>query len=68
MVAELRRQRRMVALTGIGCDPILVRASRSALLAAIARGLRRGRLRFPEKNGAVAWPSFDLAGVLRQKF
>jgi hypothetical protein len=68
IVAELRRQRRLVALSGIGCDPILVKAGRSALLTTISRGLRRGALRFPEKNGAVTWPSFDLETVLQQRF
>ena len=68
MIAELRRQRRIVPLTGIGCDPVLVKASRNALLAAISSGLRRKALRFPENNGAVAWPCFDLAGVFEQRF
>lgn len=68
IVAELRRQRRIVALTGIGCDPILVKASRSTLLTALSRGLRRGALRFPQKNGAVVWPSFDLTGLLQRRF
>lgn len=68
MIGELRRQSRIVPLTGIGCDPVLVKASRSTLLAAISRGLRRKALRFPDDNGAVAWPSFDLAGVFEQRF
>lgn len=68
IMAELRRQRRIIPLTGIGCDPVLVKASRNALLAAISRGLRRGALVFPENNGAVAWPAFDLGGVLQQRF
>lgn len=68
MIAELRRQKRIIPLTGIGCDPVLVTASRSALLTAISRGLRRKALRFPEDNGAVAWPSFDLASVFEQRF
>ena len=64
VVDELRRQRRVTPLTGIGGAPILVSAGRSVLLSCLSRGLRRGILRFPETNGPIEWPAFPLATLL----
>ncbi len=68
IVSELRRRKRMVSLTGIGCDPVLVNAGRDWLLAAISRGLRRGALNFPAGNGPISWPEFPLLALFEPSF
>jgi hypothetical protein len=61
MLAELRSQRRIHALPGFGYAGVAISATRKQLLALLSRGLRTRNLRFPCKNGAVAWPCIRLA-------
>jgi hypothetical protein len=64
IVGELKRQRRIVPLEGIGCNPVLVKGGRPLLLSCISRGVRRGRLAFPQENGPVEWPSIPFRDLL----
>jgi hypothetical protein len=67
MVGELKRQRRIVPLEGIGCNPVMVKGGRSLLLSCISRGVRRGRIAFPKENGPVEWPLIPFRDLLLAK-
>jgi hypothetical protein len=60
----LEREEKVQALEGIGCQPVVIHATRSDLLEAVSSGLVRQELCFPELNGPVFWPSFRIADAL----
>jgi len=60
ITAELHLRNKIEALTGIGCNPVLVKATRETILRFLRRGLKQNKIRFPEENGAVAWPQTSL--------
>ena len=61
MLAELRSQKRIHALSGFGYEGVAITGTRKQLLALLSRGLRTRNLRFPSENGAVEWPRIQLA-------
>jgi hypothetical protein len=50
---------------GIGCEPVVVAATRDELLQAVAKGLQEGALSFPNENGPILWPAFRVQDLLR---
>jgi hypothetical protein len=54
-------QRRISPLTGFGCNPYSIRATRDELLNILGQGVRGMNLHFPEANGPVHWPDFSVA-------
>lgn len=64
MIAELRRLKKFRSLIGIGCRPVLIEGGRELLLECISRGLRQGKLQFPQENGSLEWPQVTLAQML----
>ncbi len=50
ILERLEDEKEVVELQGIGCDPVLVSATRDSLLAAISEGLKQGSLGFPEER------------------
>ena len=64
IVNELKRMQAIQPLIGIGCDPILVKGSKGLFMNCISRGLRVGRLPFPENNGPIQWDRFSLSRLL----
>ena len=67
MVGELKRQRRIIPLQGIGCSPVMIKGGRPLLLSCISRGVRRKRIAFPKENGPVEWPSIPFRDLLLAK-
>ena len=61
----LERENKLQPLDGIGCQPIVITATREEMLSSIACGLQEGRLSFPEKNGPILWPGFRIQDALR---
>ena len=61
---ELRRDNKLVAIEGIGCAPAVIQATREEMLDRIGRACAAGDLPFPEKNGPVTWPTFDMKEAL----
>ncbi len=61
----LERENKLQPLDGIGCQPIVITATREEMLSSIACGLQEGRLSFPEKNGPILWPGFCIQDALR---
>lgn len=64
LMSELKRQRAIVALPGIGCSPVLIKATKGMLMNGISRGLRLGKLQFPRDNGPIRWDRHCLAQLL----
>ncbi len=64
ILERLELDNQVVELQGIGCGPVLVSATRDSLLAEISEGLKIGKLRFPEENGPVLWPSLRVQDLL----
>lgn len=60
----LESQSKLQPVDGIGCQPVVVVATRDELLEAIAKGLQEGSLCFPEQNGPILWPSFRMGDAL----
>jgi hypothetical protein len=65
VLEALRAAKKMSRLEAIGCNPVSIQATREDLLQHIAKGLREGRLSFPEQNGPVVWPAYSLSQLLR---
>jgi hypothetical protein len=66
MVAELHARRRITTLQGIGCNPVLVKATRQAILRDLGRGLRRKQIRFPQENRTAEWPSTSISRLIKE--
>jgi hypothetical protein len=61
---ELQREDKVKPLSGIGCEPVVIAATRDDLMKSIGRGCAARALLFPEKNGPVIWPGFTLRQAL----
>lgn len=64
IVDELKRKKAIQNLVGIGCSPVLVKGSKGVFMNCISRGLRQGKLRFPDDNGPIAWNRISLSRLL----
>jgi hypothetical protein len=62
---RLWRDKKIEELQGIGCEPVMVMATRDSLIVEISQGLRDGELGFPQTNGPILWPSFKVQDVLK---
>ena len=65
VIGQLDLQHRISPLTGFGCDPYSIRATRDELLNILSQGVRSMNLRFPEANSPVHWPNFTVADYLQ---
>ena len=64
IIGELKRVQALQALIGIGCSPVLVKGPKGLFMNCISRGLRDGKLHFPESNGSIEWSPVTLAKLL----
>jgi hypothetical protein len=64
LVGELKRLKKIEPLRGIGCNPVLVKGPKGMFMNCISRGLRAGRLQFPDGNGPIHWNRFTLSQLL----
>jgi len=62
---ELRRRKATEPLLGIGCNPLLIKASKGMLMSCVSRGLRKGAIGFPQVNGLVQWSRLTLCELLK---
>jgi hypothetical protein len=67
ILGELKQLKAVHPLIGIGCDPILVKGPKGLFMNCISRGLRAGKLQFPENNGPIQWDRFSLSQLLVPK-
>jgi hypothetical protein len=63
-MTELTRLKAVQPLIGIGCNPILVNGPKGLFMNCISRGLRDGKLSFPESNGPIGWPRVSVPELL----
>jgi hypothetical protein len=66
VLCVLEAEKRIKALDGIGCQPVLISATTEELLEWIGGGLKSKALSFPEKNGPILWPQYPLPAFLNQ--
>jgi hypothetical protein len=64
ILGELQSLQKIKPLPGIGCDPVVIHATREELLEQIGRACAAGSLPFPENNGPVLWPRFTTRQAL----
>jgi hypothetical protein len=64
ILGEVRKEKRMRRLEGIGCNPAVALGTREDFMAGIGRARSRGELPFPEKNGPVVWPQYTIRNAL----
>ena len=64
VLGTVERKKRIEEIDGIGCKPVLVRATTEEVLEWIGVGLRSGAMAFPSETGAVAWPRPSIAELL----
>ena len=64
LVGELKRLKKIEPLRGIGCNPVLVKGPKGMFMNCLSRGLRAGKLQFPESNGPVPWSRLTLSQLL----
>ncbi len=65
ILAQLDVDDRVRRISGIGCQPAIIQATRADLLARVGKALADRLLPFPEKNGPVVWPRYTLDHLLR---
>ena len=63
-MGDLTRVQAIQPLIGIGCSPVLVKGPKGLFMNCISRGLRDGKLHFPESNGSIEWAPITLSQLL----
>lgn len=67
ILETLRQDKKLVPLAGIGCTPAVVQATRQELLERIGQACSTQALPFPDKNGPILWPSFEVKDAMEQR-
>ena len=63
VLGEIRKEKRIRLLDGIGCKPAVINGTREEFMARIGQARAAGLLPFPQKNGPVGWPNYALGDV-----
>jgi hypothetical protein len=64
ILEEMRAEKKFLPIAGIGCAPAVIQATREEMLERIGRARSAGRITFPETNGPIVWPLFDMKHLL----
>jgi hypothetical protein len=64
LLQELRQENQLIPLAGIGCTPAVIQATREQMLERIGRARSVGNIPFPETNGPIVWPTFQIKDAL----
>jgi hypothetical protein len=64
VINELREDNRITHLSGIGCSPSVIEATREEMLQRIGQACALKSIPFPEANGPVFWPPIDMQDLL----
>ena len=64
ILGVVEAEKRIKALDGIGCQPVLISVTTEEVLERLGEGLRSRVLSFPERNGPIVWPHFALSASL----
>lgn len=60
----LRADKKIIPIMGIGCSPAVIQATREELLERLGNGRATGNIPFPDRNGPVAWPAFQMSHLI----
>jgi hypothetical protein len=64
VLGGMRRDKLIRRLDGIGCNPAVVLGTREDFMARIGQARSLGQLPFPEENGPMLWPRFQIRDTL----
>lgn len=64
ILRKLRDEGKIKPLFGVGCSPAVVEATRNDLMETIGQARKESLIDFPETNGPISWPPFELKAVL----
>jgi hypothetical protein len=64
ILTKMREDEKIQSLFGVGCAPAVVNATRDDLLERIGQARKANLIAFPEKNGPIVWPSFQIQDAL----
>ena len=67
VLGDMRKEKRIRRLDGIGCDPALMSGTREDLMARMGHAQSFGLLPFPEKNGPILWPQYTMRDALNPR-
>jgi hypothetical protein len=60
---ELKTHRAVFPALGIGCGPVVVKASKDQLLDWPSWGVESEAINFPSEDGSIRWPDFALRDI-----
>jgi hypothetical protein len=66
LLETLRQDKKLLPLVGIGCAPAVLQGTREELLERIGQACSTQTLPYPEKNGPILWPSFEMRNALKE--
>jgi hypothetical protein len=64
VLGEMRKDKLIRRLDGIGCNPAVVIGTREDFMKRMGEARSMGLLPFPEKNGPVVWPRYSIRDAL----
>jgi hypothetical protein len=64
VLGEMRQDKLIRRLDGIGCDPAVVIGTREDFMKRMGRARSMNLLSFPEKNGPIVWPQYTIRDAL----
>ena len=67
VLGELRQDKLIRRLDGIGCDPAVVTGTREDFMTRMGQARALGLLPFPAKNGPVVWPQYTIRDALARE-
>ena len=60
---QLERQRAIMPILGIGCEPVLVKGNKEQFLAWLGRGVQSSEIVIPQESGSIRWPRTSLRQI-----
>jgi hypothetical protein len=60
---ELKTHHAVTQVLGIGCAPVIVKATKEQLLDWLSWGVESEAIRFPSESGSIRWPKISLEDI-----
>ena len=64
--ARLEKQKAVIPMLGIGCNPLMIKGNKKMFLRWLGQGVQRGLIGFPASAGRIEWPHVSLAKIFSQ--
>ena len=65
--ARLEKQKAVIPMLGIGCNPLMVKGDKKMFLRWLGQGVQRGLIALPASAGRIEWPRVALAEIFSQR-